>query len=136
MLQNLVIGNKDYITWYRPRLIPRKRKFGNQKNFHLKICQNVIFSQGKKNPCAPTCPQLLMDFLINVRSTETTASNLDRPFLLNWRNRDLKVLDLPKINISKSVLKESTFPTFLNAFASKICKNITSYSNWSINHLR
>ena len=78
------------LTWYRPRVNPRGKEFGNRKIFHAKIEQNVIFSRAKKNPCAPTCPQLLMVFPINISQNLKQSPKFGMYFLFKRRNRDFK----------------------------------------------
>ena len=113
--------------WYRPRLFPKKRKFGNQNFFHIKIDQNMIFSRGQKNPCAPTCLPLWMICPINIRYLPNNIQNLGRTFLLYERNRNFKILDPLKADIAKYTLNGSTFSIFLTLLASKSLKNIRIY---------
>ena len=71
-----------WLTWYRTSVNPRGKKFGIQKNFHAKSEQNVIFSQAQKNHGAPTCPQLLMGFPINISQNVKQSLKIGMPFFV------------------------------------------------------
>ena len=68
------------LTWHRSRVNPREKKFGNQINFHVEIEQTSGPNLGQKNPCAPTCPQLWMNFPINISLKHYRFLKFGMPF--------------------------------------------------------
>ena len=87
----------------------------------------MIFSRGKKNPCAPTCPPLWMILPINIRYFPNNNQNLGRTFELYERNQNFKILDRLKAEFAKRTLNGSTFSIFLVSLASKLLKLIRIY---------
>ena len=59
------------------------------KNFSIskstKIEKNLVLKDGQKNPCATTCPPLLMDSPTNILTVESLKKFLADYFLLNRR---------------------------------------------------
>ena len=91
----------------------------------------MIFSRGKKNPCAPTCPPLWMIFPINIRYLPNNNQNLAWCFVLYERNRNFRIFDPLKAEFCKCTLNGSTFSIFLVPLASKLLKLIRIFS-WEI----
>ena len=70
------------LTWHRSRVNPRERKYGNQINSMLKLSKLLVQIWTKKNPCAPTCPQLWMNFPINISLKHYRFSKFGMLFLI------------------------------------------------------
>ena len=56
-------ANSTYcgLTWYRPRVNPREKEFGNQNNFHAEIEQNSGPTSGQKKSMCPHLPPTFND---------------------------------------------------------------------------